>query len=644
MRKSNFIKKGISLMFAGVMMLALATPMADSRAQNTTDNSYDVSGFRKEGSAYTYPSKKGYVFAGWYTDSNYQTPLGTDVTQGEAYAKFVSEDVLRVKYQLPVEMSDTDTTTSLRLVTSVDSINYQYVGFKVEYTDNGATQTRKFQTKHVYHVIKGNVDGRVTIKYKSGVFSDASTYLTAITINKMPMAIYNSGLIVTPQWVTLDGTAVTGESRNLKDEQASGTASDPLTAGWYAADTEGFVATEGTGTSVTGKDGTQGGAFATKHGNGPYIVLKGYDFGTNDFIISTWFKVPTSSVSVSGSETYLFGISHANATEGFSVYLDALSPRVKVNGVTVIKLQGSICTKGTWHNIVLSRKDHVLELRFDDKEVGKYSLENEHDFEMKDLAFGGYYGDTESPRPGHTVHYDDIEMTMEELKADSTIGVPEVNITYADGTIANSGTDSTLTVGAYALEQTPNATKFVETTDVAYTTGMENDANGALSMIHKTGAYTVVKGYDFGIDDFTISTWFNVPTSSSDASSGSGTYLFGTNHPDASDGFSVCMKKNVIRLRIDGENIMPKVSYSKGTWNNVVLVCKGKTMELYFNGTRVHRVTRTTKDFDFGMSELAFGGYYGFAHDYAENTMYYDNIQVYGKALTAEQINSLYSK
>ena len=251
MRKTNFLKKGISLMLATVMMLALAVPMADSKASETTeDGSYDVAEFRNQGTAYTYPTKTGYVFAGWYTDADYQTPLGTNVKEGKAYAKFVTEDVLRVKCQLPLGASETDTTTAIRLITSVDSIDYRYVGFQVAYTENGQAKTRNFQTKNVYSVIKGSIDGRVTMKYMSGIFSEASSYLMAITINKMPMAIYNSGLTVTAQWVTLDGTTVNGQSRILKEELENGTGTTPLTAGLYVLGEDKFIATGGVGNSV----------------------------------------------------------------------------------------------------------------------------------------------------------------------------------------------------------------------------------------------------------------------------------------------------------------------------------------------------------------------------------------------------------
>jgi len=123
----------------------------------------------------------------------------------------VSEDVLKVKYQLPVFASETDTNTALRLITSVDNIDYRYVQFKVGYTEGGNAKTREFRTKNVYSIVKGNVDGRVTINYSSNIFSEDSAFLMAVNINKIPKDVYDSGLIITPQWITLDGTRVDGE-------------------------------------------------------------------------------------------------------------------------------------------------------------------------------------------------------------------------------------------------------------------------------------------------------------------------------------------------------------------------------------------------------------------------------------------------
>ena len=49
-------------------------------------------------------------------------------------------------------------------------------------------------------------------------------------------------------------------------------------------------------------------------------------------------------------------------------------------------------------------------------------------------------------------------------------------------------------------------------------------------------------------------------------------------------------------------------------------------------------------ELDLGQAALSFGAYHGFADGYAETSMYFDNLQIYGEALTAVQISNLYQK
>ncbi len=53
----------------------------------------DISPYRG-GTGYTYPVRKGYVFAGWYEDEKFSIPIEKTVTEDPAYAKFVDEKVL----------------------------------------------------------------------------------------------------------------------------------------------------------------------------------------------------------------------------------------------------------------------------------------------------------------------------------------------------------------------------------------------------------------------------------------------------------------------------------------------------------------------------------------------------------------------
>lgn len=168
----------------------------------------------RETTPYTYPTRSGYVFAGWYTDAEYTTPVEADATSGQAYAKFVQSEVLTVKCQLPIDANRTEPTTSLRLVTSVDTLNYQYVGFELEYTLEDKTYEKTFKTKNVKKTIKATGDDGKEITYYPNEFSTASTYMMALKINKIPSEIYELPLTITPYWITLDGTVVTGTTRN----------------------------------------------------------------------------------------------------------------------------------------------------------------------------------------------------------------------------------------------------------------------------------------------------------------------------------------------------------------------------------------------------------------------------------------------
>lgn len=176
----------------------------------TDDNYYDISVYRS-GANYTYPEKEGYVFAGWYTDKNLKTSLGGDVTTGNAYAKFVDENVLSVKCQLTAGTTEKSETTNLRMVTTVDNLRYQSAGFQI--TVGKITQITTSKT--VYTQITGYIEKDGATYYKPTVFSDESAYFMAYNLNDIPHAAFAKGIKITPQWTTLDGTSVKGMAKTL---------------------------------------------------------------------------------------------------------------------------------------------------------------------------------------------------------------------------------------------------------------------------------------------------------------------------------------------------------------------------------------------------------------------------------------------
>ena len=175
------------------------------------ENCTDLSQYR--GTAKTAPEKSGYVFAGWYekNGSAYQ-PLNEKETdeKSTAYAKYVDENVLQVKGQLKADTTEVSTSTDLRMVTTVDSLNYGYVGFNV--TIKG--KTVECHTDTVYRTINAYVDNQGVV-YNPDTFSKASGYFMTHRITGIPNREFATTITIEPVWKTLDGTVVKGIKREI---------------------------------------------------------------------------------------------------------------------------------------------------------------------------------------------------------------------------------------------------------------------------------------------------------------------------------------------------------------------------------------------------------------------------------------------
>lgn len=187
----------------------------------------------------TPPTKEGYVFAGWYAADDI---VVTDATTGEGYfegtplvtlvgymhetvqALFVEESVLAVKGQIAITEETDDenadvtsvtegATADLRLVTSVDSLKYQKVGFDVSYTYNGTAYTKESVTNYVYKQLK-DVNGTdatdEVFTQPNQIFSTCSQYFKACTVSGIPYGAFETGLSVQAYWITADGATVYG--------------------------------------------------------------------------------------------------------------------------------------------------------------------------------------------------------------------------------------------------------------------------------------------------------------------------------------------------------------------------------------------------------------------------------------------------
>lgn len=181
-----------------------------------TSAPYDYNTFmtyRTEG-AYTVPTKEGYRFAGWFLDAECKEPFmqgASADTNATYYAKFVDQYALTVKRQVLEGTTAQSEKTDLRVVTTLDSLDYEEVGFRVTFEGVKTIETT-FQTAYKTLYAAG-------VAYKPDIFSAASEYFATLVIKNIPVLTLGADSKVSVQafWVTHDGTTVTSEidTKNL---------------------------------------------------------------------------------------------------------------------------------------------------------------------------------------------------------------------------------------------------------------------------------------------------------------------------------------------------------------------------------------------------------------------------------------------
>ena len=168
----------------------------------------------------------GYLFAGWFTDKSDESGNEiTDATTGIAddetvYAKFVPAYVMSVKCQNLSTTTSDSKSTSIRLLSSVDSSRYSEFGFRVELlaeNEDGSYNISKYAEQAVSKIYAGGIDiwnGKDFDKKDTpNVFGTASTYAAMMILKNVTdfEAVYS----VQPYWKTFDGTKVYGLTRNV---------------------------------------------------------------------------------------------------------------------------------------------------------------------------------------------------------------------------------------------------------------------------------------------------------------------------------------------------------------------------------------------------------------------------------------------
>ena len=155
-----------------------------------------------------------WVFAGWYEDEACNNPIVEKPTTGNCYAKFVPAEVLSVKCQMLEGTTAEQEESKLRLVSTVDTLNYDNVGFEIKVGNNEAFT---YKTSTVLREITAEANG-VDFEYAPSDLCEAANYFTTVTLTDIPSSGYATGIYITPYWETLDGTKVYGVSRFARVE------------------------------------------------------------------------------------------------------------------------------------------------------------------------------------------------------------------------------------------------------------------------------------------------------------------------------------------------------------------------------------------------------------------------------------------
>ncbi len=160
---------------------------------------------------------RDWIFAGWYEDADCsQAVVDKASAAGTKYARFVPVDVLSVKCQVTEgTVSDTD-SCRLRVVSTVDNLNYRKVGFEFKI---GEREAFEHDTTKVFKKIVAGV-GHDAFSHLPQEFHESSNYFSTVTITNIPKTGFQTGIRIIPYWVTVDGTKVYGAGRYARVEDS----------------------------------------------------------------------------------------------------------------------------------------------------------------------------------------------------------------------------------------------------------------------------------------------------------------------------------------------------------------------------------------------------------------------------------------
>lgn len=228
----------VSSIFAGVVenVQATETTINVVKYQEVKYEDFEKCFNQKEAPECTLEGEtSGYLFAGWYKQNGTEAEAiasdeGIDETT-TIIAKFVPARLTGVACQNGADVEEASvTSTDLRIVSAVDSLNYSEVGFNVygrEKNEDGtydewlmygygadreAKSSTVYSGLYVYNMVDGEAVKEGEPKTTADIFGENAEgfKFTTMNLTGIPKASYNTIVSIKPYWVTLDGTYVEG--------------------------------------------------------------------------------------------------------------------------------------------------------------------------------------------------------------------------------------------------------------------------------------------------------------------------------------------------------------------------------------------------------------------------------------------------
>ncbi len=208
-----------SLALAGSMIYSTTTEAANESV--TYDPANDA--FEEWQTRGTAPVKAGYLFGGWYTSEDGGEVLTEETVKGytgNVYAKFVPSYVLSVKAQIDANTqkngAEDQAEASIRILTGVDSLQYQYIGAEILLGNRLDTKAETKTT--VYKTLLMSDDTNTEKINANELFGTAANYFSVWKIINIEDINDDSIIYVRPYWETMDGTIVYGLAKYVHVE------------------------------------------------------------------------------------------------------------------------------------------------------------------------------------------------------------------------------------------------------------------------------------------------------------------------------------------------------------------------------------------------------------------------------------------